>query len=253
MRSFRICSRLPTRSLAWLVTPVTFAPGLFRLATKPAPVGSPTLVKTMEIVVVAAFAACAASVPNPCYQHVWIGSNKVCSQLRQALRAPFSGADTRTLGFFPRCNPTRGNCKLQKRLHQSQEFLTGEQGEVTDPGCLRGLRARGERPCNGCSEKRGKFAPSHGVQSYFLRQLSDKLMRLTGRSPYAVSRRKAHVRFGSKADITPWNHEVCLTPESGHCLSVYDALGVFMQNSRLHKKPVRFQGCCAKPPACGER
>jgi hypothetical protein len=37
-RSSRICGRLVAMSLAWLVKPVTFAPGCLRLATKPAPI-----------------------------------------------------------------------------------------------------------------------------------------------------------------------------------------------------------------------
>jgi hypothetical protein len=41
------CSRLPTTSLASDVTPVTFAPGRFRLLINPAPTGSPTLANTI--------------------------------------------------------------------------------------------------------------------------------------------------------------------------------------------------------------
>ena len=63
IHSCRICSRLPTTSLASLLTPVTFPPGRFRLKTTPAPIGSPTLVKTTGIVVVQ-LAAFAGSVPT---------------------------------------------------------------------------------------------------------------------------------------------------------------------------------------------
>ena len=65
MSSSSSCSRLPPISVPWGVMPVTFAPGRFRLLTMPAPIGSPTLTKTIGVVAVAACAAWAANVPKP--------------------------------------------------------------------------------------------------------------------------------------------------------------------------------------------
>src|SRR5215470_12550934 len=46
-----------------MLTPVTLPPGRLRLATRPAPTGSPPLLKTIGIVCVAALAASAAGSP----------------------------------------------------------------------------------------------------------------------------------------------------------------------------------------------
>ena len=47
-------------------SPSAFAPSRLRLATRPDPTGSPPVVKTIGIVIVAAFAASAAGVPSGC-------------------------------------------------------------------------------------------------------------------------------------------------------------------------------------------
>jgi hypothetical protein len=56
------CNRFGASSATKLELPVTFAPGRLRLATRPNATGSPPVVKTMGMVVVAAFAASAAVV-----------------------------------------------------------------------------------------------------------------------------------------------------------------------------------------------
>src|SRR5262249_782499 len=53
----RSSSRLVPRSEARKVTPVTFPPGLLRLATRPSSTGSPPVVNTIGIVFVAVLAA----------------------------------------------------------------------------------------------------------------------------------------------------------------------------------------------------
>ena len=53
------CNRLGPSSMCIRVAPVTFAPGLARLPTRPRPTGSPPTQKTMGVTVVAALAATA--------------------------------------------------------------------------------------------------------------------------------------------------------------------------------------------------
>jgi hypothetical protein len=104
MHSRRISSRLPTTSLASLLTPVTFAPGRFRLATTPAPIGSPTLVKTTGIVVVAAFRL-RGQRPESGNQHVRACSNQFRGQLRQSLGLSIGGAVIEVQIPARRCSP----------------------------------------------------------------------------------------------------------------------------------------------------
>src|SRR5262245_35414193 len=59
---WRISSRFPLISVASPEKPVAFPPGRARLATTPAPTGSPTAVKTIGMVLVACRAAIAAGV-----------------------------------------------------------------------------------------------------------------------------------------------------------------------------------------------
>jgi hypothetical protein len=56
-------NRFDIRSVVISLMPVRLPPGRAKLATKPVPTGSPTPVKTIGIVEVALFAACAAGVP----------------------------------------------------------------------------------------------------------------------------------------------------------------------------------------------
>src|SRR5262245_24798262 len=56
-------SCLDASSAAKKFTPVAVPPGRFRLTTRPSLAGSSTVTKTIGIVVVAAFAACAEGVP----------------------------------------------------------------------------------------------------------------------------------------------------------------------------------------------
>jgi len=62
--SLRSCNRLPATSGPRMVFPVILPPGLLKLATSPAPTGSPTPIMTMGIVVVACLAASVGGVPN---------------------------------------------------------------------------------------------------------------------------------------------------------------------------------------------
>ena len=73
-----------------LDSPVTLPPGRARLATKPAPTGSPAFVITMGMVVVALLAANAAGVP--------------VTTIRSTLRRTKSAASSGRRSFFPSAN-----------------------------------------------------------------------------------------------------------------------------------------------------
>ena len=63
--SHKSCSRLPCKPAARSDRPVTLPPGRARLATMPAPTGSPTAMKTTGMPFPAALPTLAGTVPNP--------------------------------------------------------------------------------------------------------------------------------------------------------------------------------------------
>ena len=77
-------SRLGISSAVSMLTPVRLPPGRARLATRPAPTGSPPPMKTIGIVEVALFAASAAAVP-PCHDHVDLAADEVGGQCGQPI------------------------------------------------------------------------------------------------------------------------------------------------------------------------
>ena len=77
-------SRLGVSSAARLLKPVRLPPGRARLATRPAPTGSPTPVKTIGIVEVAFFAA-SAEVGGDGHDHVDLAADEVGGQCRQPI------------------------------------------------------------------------------------------------------------------------------------------------------------------------
>ena len=83
---------------------MTLPPGRARLATKPAPTGSPAFVITMGMVVVAFFAANAAG--HPCdHDQIDLKTNQVRRKLRQALS--FCSANRYSMAiFFPSIHPS---------------------------------------------------------------------------------------------------------------------------------------------------
>ena len=83
--SLSISSLLVFSSALNSTSPVTLPPGRARLATKPAPTGSPAFVITMGMVVVAFFAANADGVPAD-HDQINLKTNQVRRKLRQALR-----------------------------------------------------------------------------------------------------------------------------------------------------------------------
>ena len=83
--SLSISSLLVFSSAAKPESPVTLPPGRARLATKPAPTGSPAFAITMGMVVVAFFAANAGGVPSN-HDQINLKTNQVRRKLRQALK-----------------------------------------------------------------------------------------------------------------------------------------------------------------------
>ena len=83
--SLSSCSRLPLSSWASTDNPVTLPPGRARLATKPAPTGSPVTAITMGIVSDACLAAWAAKVLSVTIMSTFIWTSSV------AMAASLSG------------------------------------------------------------------------------------------------------------------------------------------------------------------
>ena len=81
------------------------------------------------------------------------------------------------------------------------------------------LRSRGQRPCNyRAAEKPDEFPPPHGIYSPGREPPSCKSNTNLERRPCTASQhvKRAHVRFGSKADIGEGATDVRFTPKSGH-------------------------------------
>ena len=87
--------------------PVAFPPGRARLATTPAPTGSPTVVKTIGWSWWPPFAACAVRVPNPAISTSGPGSNEFHGHCRQPLGTLLPGRVLKVT-FLPCCSSTRG-------------------------------------------------------------------------------------------------------------------------------------------------
>jgi hypothetical protein len=73
--------RLGTSAVVIQLTPVTFAPGRLKLATIPPKTGSPPLMNTMGMVLVAPLAACAGAFPPA------VTITSTCCPTRSAARA----------------------------------------------------------------------------------------------------------------------------------------------------------------------
>ena len=145
--------------------PVRLPPGRARLATKPYPTASP-LVKTIGIVDVAFFAACAAGSPL-CYDHIDFAADKVGGQCGQSIIATLRPAvfyrhvlSLDIAGFaqsLPECGQAR--CRRAGR----------RDAEVADHRRRLLLRASGERPYGRrrrrSAKKGAELAPPHpGLQ-----------------------------------------------------------------------------------------
>ena len=102
--SLSISSLLVFSSVAKVESPVTLPPGRARLATKPTPTGSPALVITMGMVVVAFLAANAGRVPATTIRSTLRRTSSAASSGR---RSGFSSANRYSMViFFPSIQPS---------------------------------------------------------------------------------------------------------------------------------------------------
>ena len=102
--SLSISSLLVFSSGAKLESPVTLPPGRARLATKPAPTGSPAFAITMGMVVVALLAANAAGVPETTIRSTLRRTKSAASSGR---RSGFCSANRYSMViFFPSIHPS---------------------------------------------------------------------------------------------------------------------------------------------------
>ena len=159
--SLSISSLLVFSSADKLEKPVTLPPGRARLATKPAPTGSPTFVITMGMVVVALLAANAAG--RPCdHDQINLKTNQVRRKLRQALR--LSLRKSVLDGDILSLNPSKLAQLLQERLHEDRATGSSASIEETyaeDFPCLLRL---GERSG---SQKKSCQSPDGGSSVHF--------------------------------------------------------------------------------------
>ena len=108
--SLSISSILVFSSGFKLASPVTFPAGRARLATRPAPTGSPALAITMGIVVVALLAANAAPVPATTIRSTLRRTRSAASSGR---RSGFCSANRYSMAiFFPSIHPSLVNSCL---------------------------------------------------------------------------------------------------------------------------------------------
>ena len=102
--SLSISSLLVFSSVAKLESPVTLPPGRARLATRPAPTGSPALAITMGMVVVAFLAANAGGVPVTTIRSTLRRTKSAASSGR---RSGFCSANRYSMViFFPSIHPS---------------------------------------------------------------------------------------------------------------------------------------------------
>ena len=96
---------------------MTLPPGRARLATKPAPTGSPAFAITMGMVVVAFFAANAGGVPCD-HDQINLKTNQVRRKLRQALRLLLGKSVLD--GDILSLNPSKLAQLLPERVHEDR-------------------------------------------------------------------------------------------------------------------------------------
>ena len=133
--SLSISSLLEFSSVAKLEFPVTLPPGRARLATKPAPTGSPLLAITIGIVAVAFLAANAGGGPVA----------TIRSTLRRIRSAASSGRRSGLLSakrysmriFFPSIQPSLlSSCRNASTMTAIPEALLGSRKPMEDFSCL---------------------------------------------------------------------------------------------------------------------
>ena len=117
--SLSISSLLVFSSDAKLESPVTLPPGRARLATKPAPTGSPALVITIGMVVVALLAANAAGVPEATIRSTLRRTKSAASSGR---RSGFCSANRYSMVIFFPFNPAKLAQLLPERVQEDRAY-----------------------------------------------------------------------------------------------------------------------------------
>ena len=153
-------SRFGATSTFNVVTPVTLPPGRFRLATRPICTGSLAVVKTMGIVVVAAFAArCPGRIGD---DHGHLTTNQLSRHRRHSVVLPLRPAifDRHVLaldiaGFLQ---------ALTERGHHGRVPARRCAVEEPDHRHRRLLRPRRQRPRRRAAEQGDELAPPQVVE-----------------------------------------------------------------------------------------
>ena len=130
--SLSISSLLVFSSVAKLESPVTLPPGRARLATRPAPTGSPAFAITMGMVVVAFFAANAAGVPETTIRSTLRRTRSAASSGR---RSVFCSANRYSMViFFPSIHPSLlSSCRnASKRTALPEAVLCIQETDAKD-------------------------------------------------------------------------------------------------------------------------
>ena len=134
--SLSISSLLVFSSGAKPASPVTLPPGRARLATKPAPTGSPAFAITMGMVVVALFAANAVGAPETTIRSTLRRTNSAASSGR---RSGFCSANRYSMViFFPSIHPSLlSSCRnASKRTALPEAVLVIQETYAEDFPCL---------------------------------------------------------------------------------------------------------------------
>ena len=147
-----------------MITPVTLPPGRFRLATRPSLTGSPPIVKTIGIVVVAALAASAAGVP-PARRSRRPDGGPDRPPVPAVDRIDRPPSDIRSRRSGPR--RSRASFRPLRNAATRCAAVAGRRAaEEPDHRHRRLLRARRERPRGRrAAEQRDELAPLHSITS----------------------------------------------------------------------------------------
>ena len=149
---------LPARSACWFDSPVTLPPGRTRLATRPLPMGSVAISKTIGMSDVTCFAAAAAA-PDATMTSTLSWTNSVAISAKRSVRP--RPTDTRS----QRCDP-RSSRVHASAVRKQRSFGSGPQ-LWSRPGTRRSVASRLLRvgrkwPCRSRDAEDDEFATPHG-------------------------------------------------------------------------------------------
>ena len=156
--SLSISSLLVFSSVAKLESPVTLPPGRARLATKPAPTGSPAFAITMGMVVVALLAANAGAVPVTTIRSTLRRTKSAASS---GWRSDFCSANRYSMmRFFPSIHPSLSalaGTPPRGPRYQKQCFYPGNRCGGFSLAAARGRRGQKSERAAASNQKRMDF------------------------------------------------------------------------------------------------